>query len=349
MKILNLKIISPNNQEIRNIKFNEEGLSLIYGDISMPNDKSKTSNSLGKSLLLKFIDYILGANNNDKIVPKVLDGYKLIALVDFENIKYEVIRILGDAKNIFINEEAYELTEYKKFFKIDRTLFKNQIILATRKNLINSYNTKPNREEMLSFLKLIGINPSIIEDTDKIYSIQDEIKNLKKSKEEFLIILDELEEKKIKEQVFYLEKEIKRLEESLKKIDNKIKNIQITDIKKDIIEEYTRKNIEFKKIEEQIFSNNIEIERMESFIREYDNIDISTSYILKLYEKAKFEIPSLVKRELTDVEKFHQNIYSDRKKVLKEQIKILKNQNKNKEEKLEDIRKKLNQLGKVIS
>ena len=349
MKILNLKIISPNNQEIRNIKFNKEGLSLIYGDISMPDDKSKTSNSLGKSLLLKFIDYILGANNNDKIVPKVLDGYKLIALVDFENIKYEVIRILGDTKNIFINEEAYELIEYKNFFKIDRTLFRNQIILATRKNLINSYNTKPNREEMLSFLKLIGINPSIIEDTDKIYSIQDEIKNLKKSKEEFLIILDELEEKKIKEQVFYLEKEIKRLEDSLKEIDNKIKNIQITDIKKDIIEEYTRKNIEFKKIEEQIFSNNIEIERMESFIKEYDNIDISTGYILKLYEKAKFEIPSLVKKELTDVEKFHQNIYSDRKKVLKEQIKTLKNQNENKEEKLEDIRKKLNQLGKVIS
>ena len=349
MKILNLKIISPNNQEIRNIKFNKEGLSLIYGDISMPDDKSKTSNSLGKSLLLKFIDYILGANNNDKIVPKVLDGYKLIALVDFENIKYEVIRILGDTKNIFINEEAYELTEYKKFFKIDRTLFRNQIILATRKNLINSYNTKPNREEMLSFLKLIGINPSIIEDTDKIYSIQDEIKNLKKSKEEFLIILDELEEKKIKEQVFYLEKEIKRLEDSLKEIDNKIKNIQITDIKKDIIEEYTRKNIEFKKIEEQIFSNNIEIERMESFIKEYDNIDISTGYILKLYEKAKFEIPSLVKKELTDVEKFHQNIYSDRKKVLNEQIKTLKNQKENKEEKLEDIRKKLNQLGKVIS
>ena len=349
MKILNLRIISPNNQEIQNIKFKKGGLSLIYGDISMPDDKSKTSNSLGKSLLLKFIDYILGANNDDKIVPKVLNGYKLIALVEFKNIEYEVIRILGDTKRILINEEAYELTEYKKFFKIDRTLFRNQIILTTRKNLINSYSTNPNKEEMISFLKLIGINPVIIEDTDKIYSIQDEIKNLKNSKKEFLVILDELEEKKIKEQVFYLEKEIKKLEDSLKEIDNKIKNIQITDIKKDIIEEYTRKNTEFKKVEEQIFSNNIEIERMESFIKEYDNIDISTSYILKLYEKAKFEIPSLVKRELTDVEKFHQNVYSDRKKVLKEQIKTLKNQNKNREEKLEDIREKLNQLGKVIS
>ena len=256
---------------------------------------------------------------------------------------------MGDTKRILINEEAYELTEYKKFFKIDRTLFRNQIILTTRKNLINSYSTNPNKEEMISFLKLIGINPVIIEDTDKIYSIQDEIKNLKNSKKEFLVILDELEEKKIKEQVFYLEKEIKKLEDSLKEIDNKIKNIQITDIKKDIIEEYTRKNTEFKKVEEQIFSNNIEIERMESFIKEYDNIDISTSYILKLYEKAKFEIPSLVKRELTDVEKFHQNVYSDRKKILKEQIKTLKNQNKNREEKLEDIREKLNQLGKVIS
>ena len=349
MKILNLRIISPNNQEIQNIKFKKDGLSLIYGDISMPDDKSKTSNSLGKSLLLKFIDYILGANNDDKIVPKVLNGYKLIALVEFKNIEYEVIRILGDTKRILINEEAYELTEYKKFFKIDRTLFRNQIILTTRKNLINSYSTNPNKEEMISFLKLIGINPVIIEDTDKIYSIQDEIKNLKNSKKEFLVILDELEEKKIKEQVFYLEKEIKKLEDSLKEIDNKIKNIQITDIKKDIIEEYTRKNTEFKKVEEQIFSNNIEIERMESFIKEYDNIDISTGYILKLYEKAKFEIPSLVKRELTDVEKFHQNVYSDRKKVLKEQIKTLKNQNKNREEKLEDIREKLNQLGKVIS
>lgn len=349
MKILNLRIISPNNQEIQNIKFNKDGLSLIYGDISMPDDKSKTSNSLGKSLLLKFIDYILGANNDNKIVPKVLNDYKLIALVEFKNIEYEIIRILGDTKRILINEEAYELTEYKKFFKIDRTLFRNQIILTTRKNLINSYSINPNKEEMISFLKLIGINPIIIEDTDKIYSIQDQIKNLKNSKKEFLVILDELEEKKIKEQVFYLEKEIKKLEASLKEIDNKIKNIQITDIKKDIIEEYTRKNTEFKKIEEQIFSNNIEIERMESFIKEYDNIDISTSYILKLYEKVKFEIPSLVKKELTDVEKFHQNIYSDRKKVLKEQIKTLKNQNKSKKEKLEDIKGKLNQLGKVIS
>lgn len=122
MKILNLRIISPNNQEIQNIKFKKDGLSLIYGDISMPDDKSKTSNSLGKSLLLKFIDYILGANNDDKIVPKVLNGYKLIALVEFKNIEYEVIRILGDTKRILINEEAYELTEYKKFFKIDRTL-----------------------------------------------------------------------------------------------------------------------------------------------------------------------------------------------------------------------------------
>ena len=56
MKILNLRIISPNNQEIQNIKFKKDGLSLIYGDISMPDDKSKTSNSLGKSLLLKFSD-----------------------------------------------------------------------------------------------------------------------------------------------------------------------------------------------------------------------------------------------------------------------------------------------------
>ena len=39
MKICNLKIYNKNNEEIRNIIFNENGISFIFGDIEKPQDK----------------------------------------------------------------------------------------------------------------------------------------------------------------------------------------------------------------------------------------------------------------------------------------------------------------------
>ena len=62
MKILNLKIVSPDNEIIRDITFNYNGISFIYGNIQLPEDPTSTINSLGKTLLLKMIDFIYGAN-----------------------------------------------------------------------------------------------------------------------------------------------------------------------------------------------------------------------------------------------------------------------------------------------
>ena len=68
MKILNLKILNPLDEVIRNIDFEENGISFIYGDIQEPTNKKATINSLGKTLLLKFLDYILGAKEDVKSI-----------------------------------------------------------------------------------------------------------------------------------------------------------------------------------------------------------------------------------------------------------------------------------------
>lgn len=70
MKILNLKIVSPDNEIIRDITFNYNGISFIYGNIQLPEDPTSTINSLGKTLLLKMIDFIYGANNDKFIMKK---------------------------------------------------------------------------------------------------------------------------------------------------------------------------------------------------------------------------------------------------------------------------------------
>ena len=81
MKICNLKIYNKNNEEIRNIAFKENGISFVFGNIEKPQDKQKTSNSIGKTLLLKLVDYALGANEDKDIVKKDIYGYSICATV----------------------------------------------------------------------------------------------------------------------------------------------------------------------------------------------------------------------------------------------------------------------------
>lgn len=75
MKILKLVIKDPDEKILRDVDFKENGISFIYGDIKEPDNKTSTINSLGKTLLLKFIDYILGAKVDQKIVKKDVYSY----------------------------------------------------------------------------------------------------------------------------------------------------------------------------------------------------------------------------------------------------------------------------------
>ena len=70
MKILNMKIYNLEGEEIRNIDFKTSGASIIYGKIEHPSKKKKTTNSIGKTLLLKFVGYIFGRKEKKKEVQE---------------------------------------------------------------------------------------------------------------------------------------------------------------------------------------------------------------------------------------------------------------------------------------
>lgn len=345
MKILNLKIISPEGEIVRNIVFNENGISIILGNILEPENKKKTSNSLGKSLLLKFIDYIYGANNDSKTVPEDLYGYVLKAIIKFKDKEYEVVRKLEPNSSILIDNESYTHEEYKKYFEIDRELFHKQIVLYPRGGLI-SYTKYPIKSDMINFLKLINLE-ELVDMTDKIYSGQDEIKKLKDNKEKLLKFLNQSD--KIDENIFLLKKDIEKLEKDVAEISGKIRTLQTSDIKENIIEEYERKNIEFKELKQEIFINNTEIERMKKFLKEYEDVDVSSKSIFNLYKKAKVEVPELIKRKIEDVESFHKNVYDDRKEFLEERIEYLNGLKEKNNEKLAVLKENLNYLGNIIS
>ena len=257
MKILELKIKDSLATEKNKIKFKEKGINYIFGDIQEPENKKATINSLGKTLLLKFIDYIFGANEDSKIIKEKIKGYTLEAVILVENKKIKVKRILGNSKEITVNDEIYSLSEYKKIFSINRSLYTKQIILSKKNNEVSNRD-KPSEDDVLSVLK------SNIEEIDK--------------------------------EIFFIDKEVEKKEIELEKISNKIQKLEVSDIQKDTIKEYENKSQKLKKLQIKYEKNKIESERLHNFIEDSNKVDISTEHILKIYKKTEQEIPNMIKK-----------------------------------------------------
>ena len=347
MKILELKIKDSLGTEKNKIKFKEKGINYIFGDIQEPENKKATINSLGKTLLLKFIDYIFGANEDSKIIKEKIKGYTLEAVILVKNKKIKVKRILGNSKEITVNDEIYSLSEYKKIFSINRSLYTKQIILSKKNNEISNRD-KPSEDDVLSVLKLLNLK-DIVNNIKNIYTLQNNIKDLKKSKQNLLSLYSKSNIEEIDKEIFFIDKEVEKKEIELEKISNKIQKLEVSDIQKDTIKEYENKSQKLKKLQIKYEKNKIESERLHNFIEDSNKVDISTEHILKIYKKTEQEIPNMIKKKLEEVEKFHQKVYEERKEFLEDRIKKINDENKNLEIKIEEISENIDKIGFLIS
>lgn len=347
MKILELKIKDSSGKEKKKIKFNEKGINYIFGDIQEPENKKATINSLGKTLLLKFIDYIFGTNEDSKIIKEKIKGYILEAVILVQNEKIKVKRILGNSKEITVNDEIYSLNEYKKIFSISRSLYSKQIILSKKNNEISNRD-KASEDDVLSVLKLLNLK-DIVDNVKNIYTLQNNIKNLKKSKQNLLSLYSKSDIKEIDKEIYFIDKEVEKKEIELEKITNKIQKLEVSDIQKDMIKDYEDKSQKLKKLQIKYEKNRIENERLHNFIEDSNKVDISTEHILKIYRKTEQEIPNMIKKKLEEVEKFHQKVYEERKEFLGNRIKKINNENKSLEIKIEEILKTIDKIGFLIS
>ncbi|HOP93655.1 MAG TPA: DUF2326 domain-containing protein [Acetivibrio thermocellus] len=349
MKILNLKIKDRENNIVRDIDFSEEGISFIYGDIQEPENKRATINSLGKTLLIKFIDYIYGASEDANIVKEVLNGYTLDAVVKYNNRNHRVVRVLGNSQEIFIEGEPPKtLGEYKAFFNIKRSRVSKQILVGRKLSEIG-HRKHPNKDDVVDFIYFLGLE-NLIESIEKIYESQDSIKVYKQSKQELLKFYDgNIDAKEIDEEIYFIDKEVERLTRELEDISSKIKKIEIADIQMNIVEEFAEKNKLLKSLSGELERLRIERERIEEFLENSNKIDVTSEHILKIYEKAKTEVPELVKKKVADVELFHKKVYEERKEFLGNKIKEINRRMSELKKKINDLSTDVDTLGEIIS
>lgn len=347
MKILKIKINNSLNETIRDIEFKEVGVSFIYGDIQEPKNLGATINSLGKTLLLKCIDYIYGANEDSKVIKSVIHGYVLEAIVKHKNVKFVVRRTLGNSEEIYLNNVPYSLTDYRQFFGIKRSMYGKQIIVTKKANEI-SYRSNPDKEDVINLLDLLGLN-DIIKSVNNIYCTQDKIKAYKKNKEDLVAFYGDFDLKEIDEEIYFIDKEVKRLTHELDIISQKIKSIEVSGMQINVVEEYAMKSSRLKKTKSEYEKLKLECIRLTEFIDSSNKIDISSEHILALYEKVKQEIPELAKRKIQEVEAFHQKVFDERKDFLSSKKETIEKELSKLETAIAILSDEVDKLGKLIS
>lgn len=346
MKILKLTIKNPSQRVIRDVEFEENGLNVIYGNVSKPNDDKETSNSIGKTLFLKFIDYILGANESSEIIKSDIHGWILEAVVKYNDSIKKVKRILGNSE-LEIDGKNYSINEYREEFQIQRSLLSKQVFLNQKVNLIGN-RSDISKDDFISILKLLNL-ADISDEINQYYLIQDNIKDIKKFEKKFMTFFKDQEISEIEERIFLLNKEIIEKENKLREIENNISNISISEDKQALMDEYADKNYTLKLLQADYQKLRIEKKRLEKSVEELTHIDISSNEIKKLYDRAEFELPELILRRLTEVERFHENVFLDRKNLIESKLSEIEIKMNNLRDKVTSLEIELYKIAAIIS
>ncbi|MDT2435621.1 DUF2326 domain-containing protein [Enterococcus avium] len=350
MKILSLKINSSSGEEIRNIDFKEDGLTFIYGNVKRPKDKDSTINSLGKTLLLKMIDYILGCNNDPKVMKRIY-GYKLIAQVKNKNEVFEVERTITDDKNvrILINDEPKLLNEYKDFFEIDRSELDKQIFLTSKNSELSSRET-PSKFDYDTIFELLHLN-DIGEKITEIYNLQDKLKELEKEKKRLISSFSKYlsNNETLEEKIFIVDKNVQEMKDNLDEVSRKISSMDTLPYKEQALKEYEETNKNYKRLKGITLQRRTEKRRLEKYLDEVKNVQVTKDQLEKLFSKAKIEIPEMIIKEIDEVENFHNSVINDRVVKIESSIKKLESQIKANNEILEKNANEISRLSVILA
>ncbi len=323
------------DKEIRNIKFNRYGLSLI-----VDRDSRLGGSNIGKTTAVKIIDLCLGGKSikeiyydkdtgNNEEVKSFLENNKVFATltVSVKGIKYDLKRDLFGRGKIYINEMFYKIKDFRVFMRkivfnieedLERPRFRELITkfvrLDTSETMLLKYNGTYTRNEYYYILYeyLFGISNNRgrnIDLSSNILELKTQITAIEKRNN-----VNNFEE--IKSKIMLLNEEI---------------NIQVKELKK--AEVYK----EYKDIENIILAKKEELEADESrldllksqlrtlktrkYNEEKDEIQVDISTLETLYtETVSLGIKI---KEFSEFVEFHNQMIANRKKLLNDAIENL--------------------------
>lgn len=345
MKILKISIFNPQEDLVREVKFNKEGLSVILGKIMDAKQKEKSSNSIGKTLLLLFINYILGSNSTSKLFSKFLNDWTVEGEVLVNNEEVTIKRVIG-TDGVFYKGQKYELENFKELLGINRAELEKIFLLKYRENIISTRFPNPSIKDFEVFCSLMNFD--FLEDLEKYDKLRDEKEKKSKSIKEMLKIL-EISLKDIKKELFNINKQLEEKEKEMSDLNLKLEDLDLTSINSNIVKGYAQNSDTLKKLEFKRYKFQMENDNLRRYLEESNKLDKGSLMIENLYKKAKVDLGDKIVKRFDDVKGFFETIYQNRLSTITKEIKNNDDQIKDLESQIDSLKSAIKVELKIIS
>jgi uncharacterized protein YydD (DUF2326 family) len=323
--------VRANKETFRPVLFNETGLSFIVAQQKTPgaNDDGKTYNGVGKSLLVRIINFCLGAKaDNYKNFCEKLPDWEFYLDFKINVKKFTSMRKTDDAGKIYLNDEEISIQNFNKMmegfcFSIPEDIgylsFRSLLpffLRPAKESYVNCMKPSKTGIEYQSLLNnafLIGLDINLAEKKYKLRKEQDKIQKMEVVFKDDSLLHDYISGNRD------VKLELENISDQLKKIEEDLKIFKIA-------EDYYEIQRESDNIEGVLYNLNNEIALIQANIDNIENSlkaripsSLTVSELERVYSEVKINFTEAVKKTLQDVELFYKNLIINRSKRMSEQ------------------------------
>ena len=339
IKKLIVRRTEPSENIIREIIFNENGLSLIIDNT--PEDIRESGNSVGKSTVIKIIDLCLGAKSTKELyydsdtksenveIKTFLSVNKVQAeliLFDEKQKEYIIRRDLFPKGKRYIFNESYNANEFTK--KLKEIIFKLKEDKPTFRQLMPKFIRLDNMAEdrIIKYLPLMTTNDTYDLIYCFLFQIYDESLLNKRSEindkiSECQKTIQILEKSKSIVSLSVLKQSLEMVNTDLDVLSEKRQKLSYMDTYREELDNKRKLTVKINEIQKNMQLLEFEIENIESSIRELSqekkNVNFAT--LRAIYEEAKSYVPNLQK-SYEDLVNFHNTMIQNRIDFIREQL-----------------------------
>ena len=356
IKKLIVRKTKPFEEIIREIHFNEKGLSLIVD--STPRDTCDSGNSVGKSTAIKIIDLCLGAKTVRELyydsdtrsenieIKKFLCENKVqaeLVLIDKDQKKYTIKRDLFPRGKKYIFNESYNERDFRKELK--RIIFDLEEDHPSFRQLIPKFVRLDNMAEdsIIKFLPTMTKKESY----DLVYCFLFRIYNKELLNQKCEVIdkiteckniISALEKSKSVISMSVLKQSLEIVNTDIKTLNEKRDELSYMDAYRDRLNNKRNMAVEVIEFQENMQFLEFEINTIEDSIAQLsqEKKEVNFTTLKAIYEEAKSYVPS-VEKSFEAMVTFHNSMIQNR-------IDFIRSQLFTKKEILEQYSKQLNDI-----
>jgi uncharacterized protein YydD (DUF2326 family) len=332
MQLISLKANKPSFKTV-NFK-NETGLNFIVASqvtsSASKKDDSRTTNGVGKSLIISLIHFCLGSNQNKELKSKLEDWIFSLSFKIGDKV-YTSVRETKKQNIINLNGEDLKLKDFKSVLQdllfnipdnIDHLTFRSLIPFFIRPSkasyyIFNNPNAVKNDYQIqVCNAFLLGLDIQLVQNK---YELRKEEERVRK-------LINELKKDKLMKEFFDNNKdssiELQQIKTDIENLQFKLSTFEVADDYYEVNAEADRLKNDLDTISNKIYLFNDQISRIEESSK--ITPDISKQKIVDIYNESSVLIKDNILKTLDELEKFYTDLAIGRKRRLFEEKQKLK-------------------------